>query len=60
MLVISIQDDGDGMPKEFRAGVGMRSMRARAQELGGELRVEPVQPHGTFITVKLPLFSQEG
>ena len=60
MLVISIEDDGLGMPKEFRAGVGLRSMRARAQEIGGELRVEPVQPHGTSITAKLPLFSQEG
>lgn len=60
MLVISIQDDGVGMPKEYRAGVGLRSMRARAQEIGGELRVESVQPQGTSITAKLPLFSQEG
>jgi signal transduction histidine kinase len=57
MLVLSIQDDGIGMPNEFRSGVGLRSIRARAQEIGGELRVEPVQPHGTSITVKLPLLS---
>lgn len=55
MLVISIQDDGIGMPEEYRSGVGLRSIRARAQEIGGELRVEPVQPHGTSITAKLPL-----
>lgn len=60
MLLISMHDDGVGMPREFRAGVGLRSMRARAQEIGGELRVELVQPHGTSITAKLPLFSQEG
>ena len=57
MLVISIQDDGLGMPEEYRAGVGLRSMRARAQEIGGQLKVDSVQPHGTCITVRLPLSS---
>lgn len=56
-LVISIQDDGVGMPQEYRAGVGLRSMRARAQEIGGQLRVDSVQPHGTCITARLPLSS---
>lgn len=57
MLVISMEDDGIGMPKEFRAGVGLRSIRARAQEIGGELRVGPAHPHGTSIIAKLPLVS---
>ncbi len=55
LLVIIIQDDGQGMPKDLRAGVGLRSMRARAEEIGGELRVDPIQPHGTCITARLPL-----
>ena len=55
MLVVSIQDDGIGMPKEYRSGVGLRSMRARAQEIGGRLDVESVRPHGTCITARLPL-----
>lgn len=54
-LIVSIQDDGVGMPEEYRPGVGLRSMRARAEEIGGQLSVEPVQPHGTRITAKLPL-----
>jgi signal transduction histidine kinase len=57
VLVISIQDDGLGMPKEYRAGLGLRSMRARAREIGGELEVESVQPHGTCISARLPLSS---
>jgi signal transduction histidine kinase len=57
VLLISMQDDGVGMPKEYRAGVGLRSMRARAREIGGELRVESVQPHGTCIIARLPLYS---
>jgi signal transduction histidine kinase len=57
MLVISIQDDGIGMPKEYRAGVGLRSMRARAEEIGGGLSIDEVQPQGTRITARLPLSS---
>lgn len=54
-FVIHIQDDGVGMPKEYRAGVGLRSMRLRAAEIGGRLNIESVQPHGTHIIAKLPL-----
>ena len=55
IFVIHIQDDGVGMPKEFRAGVGLRSMRLRAAEIGGRLTIEAVQPHGTNIIARLPL-----
>lgn len=57
MLVIFIQDNGIGMPKDYRSGVGLRSMRARAEEIGGGLSVDEVQPHGTRITARLPLSS---
>ncbi|MCK6540758.1 MAG: sensor histidine kinase, partial [Anaerolineales bacterium] len=60
LLVVSIQDDGIGMPKEYRAGVGLRSVRARAEEIGGSLRIDDVQPHGTRITARLPLPAFEG
>lgn len=60
MLVISIEDDGIGMPKEYRAGVGLRSVRARAEEIGGSIRIDEVQPHGTRITARLPLPAFEG
>jgi signal transduction histidine kinase len=54
-LVIHIQDDGVGIPAAYRSGVGLESMRARAEEIGGQLRIEQVQPHGTHLTVWLPL-----
>lgn len=54
-LMIQIEDDGIGMPKEYRAGVGLRSMRARAEEIGGDLRVESREPHGTQFIARLPL-----
>ncbi len=54
-LVIQISDDGTGLPREYRAGVGLRSMRERAEEIGGLLNIEPAQPGGTQITARLPL-----
>ncbi len=57
LFIIHIQDDGVGMPKEYRAGVGLRSMRLRAAEIGGRLSIEAVQPHGTHIIARLPLSS---
>jgi len=60
LLVVSIQDDGIGMPKEYRAGVGLRSVRARAEEIGGSIRIDEGKPHGTRITARLPLPAFEG
>ncbi len=54
-LVIQISDDGTGFPREYRAGVGLRSLRERAEEIGGQLTIEPAQPGGTQITARLPL-----
>jgi signal transduction histidine kinase len=54
-LVVQISDDGIGMPKQYRAGVGIRSMRERAEELGGQLIITAVNPHGTHISAWLPL-----
>ncbi len=56
-LTIHMEDDGVGMPKEYRLGVGLRSMRARAEEVGGELQIEPLEPHGTQLIARLPLSS---
>jgi signal transduction histidine kinase len=53
-LQIEIQDDGIGLPDTRRAGVGTRSMRERAEELGGTCVIEPVI-RGTRVCVKLPL-----
>ncbi len=54
-LLVQISDDGAGIPDQYRAGVGMRSMRERAEELGGRLEIQPASPSGTLITAWLPL-----
>lgn len=54
-LVIDIQDDGTGIPTHYRAGVGLRSMRERAEEINGRLNIESGGQRGTRITAWLPL-----
>ena len=54
-LVLQVRDDGLGMPRLYREGVGLRSMRERAEEIGGRLSVESEQPGGTQIRAWLPL-----
>ncbi|BDZ54427.1 hypothetical protein GCM10025870_15000 [Agromyces marinus] len=48
-----VSDDGSGMPAGPAAGVGLASMRARADELGGALDIRS-SAAGTVITLTLP------
>jgi signal transduction histidine kinase len=55
-LVVSVTDDGSGFtPEDSPAGVGTSSMRERAGELGGTLRLHSVPGVGTTVTAVLPL-----
>lgn len=54
-LLLTICDDGKGLARDHVAGVGLRSMRERAEELGGVFRLAAPINGGTEITVYLPL-----
>jgi signal transduction histidine kinase len=54
-LELDITDDGCGVPAGTRRGVGLHSMRERAQELGGSFELTPASPTGTRIHAALPL-----
>jgi len=56
---LEVRDDGQGLPADYRAGVGMTSMRERAAELGGTCRIEPGAAGGTRVVVRLPLPQEE-
>ena len=43
MLAVQVTDDGTGIPAEGRRS-GLRNMAKRAEKLGGELRLTPVDP----------------
>jgi signal transduction histidine kinase len=54
-LIVTVEDDGIGMPSQKRAGVGMQSMRERAAELGGKCVIEARAGEGTRVFAQLPM-----
>ena len=54
-LRMEISDDGVGVPNERHLGVGLTSMRERAEELGGKFSVESSPEEGTRILARLPI-----
>lgn len=58
-LHLEVQDDGRGLVKgashDARRGVGLHSMRERAEELGGSLEVAAPPSGGTSIRASIPL-----
>ncbi len=54
-LRLEITDDGVGLPYERHLGVGLSSMRERAEELGGKFSVESPPEGGTCVVARLPV-----
>lgn len=54
MLVVEVIDDGRGLPPIHRAGVGLRSMRERTEELGGMFFVGSRAGGGTHVRAAIP------
>jgi two-component system NarL family sensor kinase len=54
-LHIDVIDTGSGLAADRRAGVGLSSMRARAEELGGSFEAGDRPGGGTVVGVRLPL-----
>jgi len=52
-LTVTIDDDGIGLPRDPRHGIGLRSMRERVEEVRGRLLFERLAP-GTRVRAVLP------
>jgi signal transduction histidine kinase len=52
---LSVRDDGGGLKPDRTPGVGLRSMRERAAEVGGTLTVRSPPEGGTVVSARLPL-----
>jgi signal transduction histidine kinase len=57
-LVVDVRDDGVGFNEQDPGGVGLASMRERAEELGGNFIAERLPAGGTRIRAELPLRPQ--
>ena len=53
-LEIEVSDDGRGIEPDVAAGVGLLSLRERADELGGQCQVTCPESGGTRVTAWLP------
>ena len=54
VLTVTITDDGRGIHPDISHGVGLNSMRERAEELGGSLSIEGPAGGGTRVVAVLP------
>lgn len=57
ILEIRIEDNGKGLPKNVKNGVGLLSMQARAAECGGTCNILSVV-HGTLVHAQLPIIEK--
>ena len=55
---IEVADDGRGLPRRIVRGTGIDSMRTRAAELGGSVRIERRRGGGTVVHARIPLSGQ--
>jgi signal transduction histidine kinase len=58
-LVVTVTDDGSGMPDGAARGVGLTSMRERAEELGGSLDISSGAGGGTTVVARLPVAARQ-
>jgi signal transduction histidine kinase len=59
-LTLEVADDGNGrgtLCSGSATGHGLGSMKARAQHLGGELKVDSAEARGTKVTLRIPVKS---
>ena len=54
-IVVTVLDDGEGLPDETQPGFGLKGMRERVIALGGTLRVAREGDHGTRVEAQIPL-----
>jgi signal transduction histidine kinase len=54
MLALEVSDDGRGIEGDYEPGVGLSSMRERAEELGGSCTIKALPSGGTRVEALLP------
>jgi two-component system sensor histidine kinase UhpB len=52
-LVLTVSDNGRGLPEQVTEGGGLTGMRERAMLIGADLEITPVPGHGVSVTLRL-------
>ncbi len=60
VLRVEVCDDGRGISENARPGIGLNSMRERAEELGGTLMIKAAPRGGTCVRAHLPCGASKG
>ncbi len=55
LLILDVSDNGVGLRSDHTAGVGLASMRERAEELGGSFHMESQPRTGTRLLASVPM-----
>jgi signal transduction histidine kinase len=58
-LIVTICDDGIGLPADHTIGIGLQSMRERAEEVGGSCTIGKGRAGGTEVVAQLPIEGME-
>jgi signal transduction histidine kinase len=53
-IVLTVSDNGAGLPDDFKEGFGLRGMREKAAAFGGSIRYESEKGDGLEICLTLP------
>ncbi|MBS0252991.1 MAG: sensor histidine kinase [Proteobacteria bacterium] len=58
-ITLRVSDDGVGLKPDVQAGFGLSAMRERVLASGGSLVIAGHEPHGTTISIKIPLWPRQ-
>ena len=58
-LTLTIIDNGIGIGHDYSIGIGLTSMRERAEELAGSLSIGNAEPNGTRLVALIPIHNSE-
>ncbi len=58
-LCVEIKDNGKGLPLNPKKGIGLQSMRERAEEVGGRITVTSTLDQGTTVFASIPLWEEK-
>lgn len=54
-LILSVADDGVGVDRSHRGGLGLRGIEERVRELHGETSIRSKPGEGTVVSVRIPI-----